>query len=282
MFSLAILHTTIRADEKLLLAACKKRNIKTTLIDVREEIFNPKIYNASFSLALQRCVSTVKGMYATKFLESLGVHVINPSTVAEICEDKFFTSLSLAKNRVPTPEFALVFTIEQAKQAVEQMEGFPVVVKPNLGSWGRLLAKINDIDALEAVIEHKAVLGSPQQKAIYIQKYINKPGRDIRVFVIDSKSICAIYRDSQHWITNTARGGKASNCPVTKDLSKLARAASNAVGGGILAMDIFETNDGLSVNEINHTMEFKNSEEPTGVSISGAMVDYCVEVYKNL
>ena len=136
---------------------------------------------------------------------------------------------------------------------------------------------MNDVDALEAVIEHKDVLGSPQQKAIYIQQYMKKPGRDIRAFVIDGVTICAIYRVAEHWITNTARGGVARRCSVTNELSDICQRASEAVGGGILAMDIFETGDGFMINEINHTMEFKNSEEPTKVSISGAIVDYCIK-----
>jgi [lysine-biosynthesis-protein LysW]--L-2-aminoadipate ligase len=142
-----------------------------------------------------------------------------------------------------------------------------------------LLAKVNDIDALEAIIEHKDVLGSPQQKSIYIQQYVKKPGRDIRLFVIDGEALCAIYRTSPHWITNTARGGQATVCPLTDDLREIARASSDAVGGGILALDVFETDAGFSINEINHTMEFKNSEAPTGVSISGAIVDYCIKVH---
>lgn len=282
MFTLGILHTTIREDEKLIIASTKARGVKTELIDIRTEVFNPETYKANFDIGLERCISTVKGTYATKFLESLGISIINSSLVASICEDKFLTSLRLQKASVPTPGFALVFSIEQAKIAIEELGGYPVVIKPNLGSWGRLLAKINDNDSLEAVIEHKDVLGSPQQKAIYIQKYVQKPGRDIRAFVIDNKAICAIYRTSPHWITNTARGGQATNCPLTSKLKSLVKKTSKAVGGGILAMDIFETNDGLTVNEINHTMEFKNSEAPTKVSISGAIVDYCMKVYKNL
>lgn len=282
MITVGILHTTIRTDEKLIVQAAKVRGIAVRLIDVRNEVFNPTTYQADFTIALERCVSTVKGMYATRFLESLGVTMINSSAIASICEDKFLTSLALQKAGVPTPAFALVFGIEEAKKAIEQLGGFPTVIKPNLGSWGRLLAKINDDDALEAIIEHKDVLGSPQQKAIYMQKYIAKPGRDIRVFVIDGVAICAIYRDAQHWITNTARGGKARNCPVTNALRYIAKQASDAVGGGILAMDVFETSEGLTINEINHTMEFKNSEEPTGVSISGAMVDYCIALFKTV
>lgn len=282
MSTIALLHTTIRGDEKLILQAARKRNINVKLIDAREEILDPYRYEADFDLVLERCVSTVKGMHATRFYESLGITVVNSSRVASICEDKFLTSLTLFRQKVPTVEFAMVFSLEQAKQAIKLMGGFPVVIKPPLGSWGRLLTKVNDMDALEGVIEHKEVLGSPQQKAFYIQKYIKKPERDIRVFVIAGETICAIYRTSPHWITNTARGGKATNCPVTKELAKIAKQASDAVGGGILAMDIFEMRDGLAINEINHTMEFKNSEAPTGVSISGAIVDYCLKTLKNI
>lgn len=282
MLTLGILHTTIRAEEKLILEAAKKRDIKAELVDIRTQIFNPQTFHCDFNIALERCVSTVKGTYAARFLESQGIIVVNSSSVASICEDKFLTSLTLQKKGIPTPSFALVFGIDQASQTVKDMGGFPVVVKPNLGSWGRLLAKINDMDALEAVIEHKDVLGSVHQKAIYIQKYIEKPERDIRAFAVDGNAICAIYRTSPHWITNTARGGQATNCPLSDDLKKIVKKTSDAVGGGILAMDLFETKDGLTINEINHTMEFRNSEAPTGVSISGAILDYCIEAYKKL
>lgn len=282
MITIGLLHTTIRGDEKLIIDAAKKRNVQIKLIDVREEIFNRETYHRDFDIALVRCVSTVKGMYATHFFESLGVPVVNSSTVASICEDKFITSLALQKAGVPTPHFAMVFTASQALRAIEKMGGFPVVLKPPLGSWGRLLAKVNDNDALEAILEHKEVLGSPQQKAFYIQQYVKKPGRDIRTFVIDGKTICAIYRDSPHWITNTARGGVASNCPVTKEIAEISKDASSAVGGGILSMDLFESDDGLQINEINHTTEFKNSETPTHTSISGAILEYCVRVAQNL
>lgn len=277
MTTAALLHSTIRAEEKLIIDAAKKRKVKIRLIDVREEVFNPQTYKSDFDFAIQRSISSVKGMYATEFLENMEIKVFNASLVSRLCEDKFLTSLVLCKSKVPTLKFALVFDEKSALQAVEEMDGFPVVIKPPLGSWGRLLAKVNDTDSLEAILEHKNVLGYPQQKAFYIQEYVKKPGRDIRAFVIGSKAICAIYRDSPHWITNTARGGKASNCLITKELAQLCNKASDAIGGGILAMDIFETDDGLKINEVNHTMEFRNSEKPTGVSISGEIIDYCLK-----
>ena len=142
------------------------------------------------------------------------------------------------------------------------------------------MAKINDRDAAESVLEHKATLGSYQHSLFYIQEYIEKKGRDIRTFVVGDECIAAIYRDSPHWITNTARGGKASNCPITDEIAELSIKGAQAVGGGIVALDLFESERGLLINEVNGTMEFKNSVDTTGVNIPGKMVDYIIEQAK--
>src|SRR5262249_45395130 len=133
-------------------------------------------------------------------------------------------------------------------------------------------------DAAEAILEHKVTLGSFHHGAFYIQEYVKKPGRDIRSFVVGDETICAIYRDSPHWITNTARGGIASNCPVTPEIDALSRAAARAVGGGVVAVDILESDRGMLVNEVNYTMEFRNSIDTTGVNIPGRIVDYTLSV----
>jgi [lysine-biosynthesis-protein LysW]--L-2-aminoadipate ligase len=157
-------------------------------------------------------------------------------------------------------------------KAIEVM-GYPCVLKPVVGSWGRLLAKVENREVAEALIEHKATLGVNHQ-VFYIQEYIDKPGRDIRAFVVGDETICAIYRSSENWITNTARGGVATNCPVTDEIAGLCQRAARAVGGGLLALDLFETDNGLTINEINHTMEFRNSIATTGVNIPQKMVEY--------
>ena len=112
-----------------------------------------------------------------------------------------------------------------------------------------------------------------------MQEYIKKPGRDIRSFVVGDETICAIYRTSAHWITNTARGGLATNCPVTPEIDALSRAAAGAVGGGVVAVDLLEDQGrGLLVNEVNYTMEFRNSIHTTGVDIPARVIDYVVAV----
>lgn len=277
---IGLLHSTIRAEEKLLMQAAQRRSIQLELVDIRSMMFSPNNDDLKqFDIFLERSVSTVKGNYAISYIEYLGIPVINSSAIANICEDKFLTSLLLEKQSVPQVPFRMVFSEQQAKLAVKELGCYPVVMKPALGSWGRLIAKVESNSTLEAMIEHREMLGGPQQKAYFFQQYVNKKyNRDIRTFVIGGETICAIYRQSDHWITNTARGAQASNCQVDKDLAALCKKASDVVGGGILAMDIFETDNGYIINEINHTMEFRNSEKPTGVSISDAVIEYCVQV----
>jgi [lysine-biosynthesis-protein LysW]--L-2-aminoadipate ligase len=202
---------------------------------------------------------------------------VNTYSVATICGDKLLTSCALSEQNVPQPEVRVAFTEESALRAIEEM-GYPVVLKPAVGSWGRLLSKVNDRDAAEAILEHKTVLGSYHHSIFYIQKYVEKKGKDIRSFVIGDKCIAAIYRTSPHWITNTARGGVATNCIVTDELNDISVRAAKAVGGGIVAIDVFETAQGLMVNEVNYTMEYKNSITTTGVNIPQKMVEYVLQV----
>jgi [lysine-biosynthesis-protein LysW]--L-2-aminoadipate ligase len=186
--------------------------------------------------------------------------------------DKYVTSQILVREGIPTPRVIMAFDEESALAAAEEI-GYPFVLKPVVGSWGRLLAKVEDRSTAEAFIEHKATLGVNHQ-VFYLQEYINKPGRDIRAFVVGDEPICAIYRTSENWITNTARGGVASNCPLNSELVEICQRTARAMGGGLLAIDLFETANGLVVNEVNHTMEFRNSIETTGVNIPALMVEY--------
>ena len=189
------------------------------------------------------------------------------------CGDKILTAASLAEQGVPQPEARVAFTPESALDAIEEL-GYPVVLKPAVGSWGRLLSKINDRDAAETVLEHKSVVGSYHHPIFFVQKYVAKGGRDIRSFVVGDDCVAAIYRSSDHWITNTARGGRAANCPVTAEIAALSLRAAEAVGGGVLAVDLFESADSLLVNEVNYTMEFRNSIDVTGVNIPERIVSY--------
>ena len=261
----------------MLIDEIRNRGIDIQKIDDRQCILNLTQRHWDLDILLERSISYSRTLSVLEFFADSGIPSINTFEVARVCGNKASTSLALVKHHVPTPRTMVAFTPESALQAIEQI-GYPVVLKPLIGSWGRLLSKINDREAAETVLEHKVVLGGFHHSVFYIQEYVEKNGRDIRSFTVGDETTAAIYRSSLHWITNTAQGGKASRCEITDELNELCLKTSNAVGGGVLAIDIFETNKGLMVNEVNHTMEFKNSVEPTGVNIPAKIIDYVVKV----
>jgi [lysine-biosynthesis-protein LysW]--L-2-aminoadipate ligase len=195
----------------------------------------------------------------------------------EHCGDKIRTSLSLEQHNIPTLKTVLALSVESALEAIETM-GYPVVVKPPIGSWGRLLAKINDRDGAEAILEHKSTLGSYQHELFYIQEYIEKPGRDIRVVVVGAEPIAAMYRTSEHWITNAARGGAPTACPITDEIRAIIAKIVTAFGEGLLGIDLFETNDGLKVVEVNAGVEFKAISRISTINIPEKIVDYAISL----
>ena len=276
---IGILYSRVRVEEKLIFEEFAKRDLQYDLIDDRELVLD--VGHSSlrdYDVILERCINHSRAVSALRVLNDWGTKTVNSYVAADTCGDKLLTTSALVKAGVPVPDTRIAFTQESALQAIEEM-GYPVVLKPAIGSWGRLLSKVNDREAAEAILEHKQVLGSYNHSVFYIQEYVDKPERDIRAFVVGDRTICAIYRQSPHWITNTARGGRASNCPVTPELDELSVAAAKAAGGGILAVDILEDRDrGLLVNEVNYTMEFRNSIAPTGVDIPARIVDYVVQV----
>lgn len=275
---IGLLHSLIRKDEKFLIDEFNAiKGVELVMIDDREITFTLGKDHFGLDVVVERCINHSRALHGLRLFEAAGIKCVNTFNVATICGDKLLTSVALAENKVPQPEVRVAFTEESALKAIEEM-GYPVVLKPAVGSWGRLLSKINDRDAAEAILEHKTVLGSYHHSIFYIQKYVEKSGRDIRSFVVGDKCIAAIYRTSPHWITNTARGGLATNCPVTPELSELSLKAAKAVGGGIVAIDVFETKQGLMVNEVNYTMEYKNSITTTGVNIPKHMAEYVVKV----
>jgi len=275
-----IVCSRVRVEEKLLFQAFEDLGHPAVQLDDRSIAARVDAYEPGISAALIRSISTTSGLYASHLFEAAGVPAINTYLTASICADKITASLVLAKAGIPQPVTEVAFSEDAALEAIERM-GYPVVIKPPIGSWGRMVARVNDRDAAEALLEHKSILGGIHHQTFYIQEYVNKPDRDIRAFVIGTETICAIYRTSEHWITNTARGAAASNCPVTPEIADICRITTEAISngeGGVLAIDLFEDPQrGLLVNEVNHTMEFRNSIHTTGVPIPHRMAEYALQ-----
>ena len=275
-----ILYSRIRKDEKLLLSELRDRDHEVEKIDVRKERFGLQSTTANvedLDVVVDRCLATSRSLYASRFLDSYGVPVVNAPETADVCADKAKNSLALANADVPTPETQVAFTTDAALEAIEEF-GYPCVLKPVVGSWGRLMAKIDSRNAAEAILEHKATLGHYEHKVFYVQEFVDKPGRDIRVVAVDGEPIAAMTRTSDHWLTNAARGGPVSEFEMDEKVLDLVETASDAVGGGLLGIDLMEvggTGSGeYTVHEVNHTVEFKALNDAVEADVPAAVVDW--------
>jgi [lysine-biosynthesis-protein LysW]--L-2-aminoadipate ligase len=234
---IGFLHSLVRKEEKLLLEEFGRRSeVEVVSVDDRQLTFSITAPTREFDVVIERCINHSRALHSIRLFEAAGVPCVNNFKVATTCGDKLLTAIALQEHGVAQPEVRVAFTEESALQVCEEM-GYPVVFKPAVGSWGRLLAKVNNRDA-------------------------------------------AIYRKSKHWITNTARGSVVENCPLTPEICDASVRAAKAVGGGIVAIDLFESPDGILVNEVNYTMEFRNSIAPTGVDIPAAIASYVIASVK--
>ncbi|MBC7090638.1 MAG: lysine biosynthesis protein LysX [Nitrososphaeria archaeon] len=280
MTKVSILFDIIRWEEKALYEAGKKLGLDVEMVDVKEKAFNlSKDCGIEFGdIALQRSVSYYRNLHTTAYLEYKGVRVINSLHTAIVTGNKMFTTLVLQKNNIPTPKTIVTFTSDAAMKVFREEFNGKAVLKPVSGSWGRMVALLNDEAAAQAVLEDRDYM-YPMYQVFYMQEYVNRPPRDLRIFVVGEEVITGIYRyqPQDDWRTNTARGGRAVKCEITEEIRELALKAAEAVGGGVFGVDMMESPHGLIVHEVNNTTEFKNTVPATGVDIPKIIMEYAMK-----
>jgi len=275
---IGLLYTVLRKEEKLIAKAFEKLGVEVVKID--DKASKMRLGKNDFSgldCVLVRSISLTHALFWSSFFESLRIKTVNTYDALNTCGNKYLTALRLRKDGIPTPKDVMAFDSSSAMELMEEL-GFPCVLKPVTGSWGRMISKINDREAAQAILEHRPFLNTPYKSAYYIQEYISKPGRDIRTLVVGEKVAGAVYRTSSDWKTNTALGAVAAKCPVTDDIRDLSLKAARAVGGDIVSIDIFESGKSLLVNEVNGVTEFGKSLEAYGVDIPKEIAKHTVKV----
>lgn len=276
--SLTLLYDNIRWEEKAIYESARKRGIDITNVDCKDLILELDGPTYSNKIIIQRCVSYFKSLHSTAALEGLGASVINPLNTSIVCGNKLFTHMKLKNAGIKTPKVITTFSYDAALSALD-IFGYPTIIKPTIGSWGRLIALLKDKDAAKAVIEDRQHM-FPLYQIYYFEEFVDRPPRDIRAIVIGDRVVAAIYRYSENseWKTNMALGGRAESCPVTKELEDICIKSTQAVGGKIVGVDLMESSrDGLLVHEVNNTTEFKNTVRVTGIPIQNMIVDYSLQ-----
>jgi [lysine-biosynthesis-protein LysW]--L-2-aminoadipate ligase len=277
--TLGLFYTIVRPEERWILEAAQARGVPVERLADDEVTFPLQRNGFKADIVLNRSVSHTRSLYALRFFEHYGVPTVNPYDVVALCGDKVLASLALEKAGIPTPRTIVALTPDAALKALDEI-GYPAVLKPPIGSWGRLMAKVDDREEAEQIIEHKAALGTPMHSVFYVQEYVDKPERDLRVLMVGDEVVAAMYRHSTDWRTNASRGGQAEAFAPSAEVQELAHRASDAVGGGVLAVDLMEAPDGLVVHEVNPTPEFKALTAATGVDVAAKIVDFTLGVMR--
>jgi [lysine-biosynthesis-protein LysW]---L-2-aminoadipate ligase len=278
---LSILYDTIRWEEKALFDATKKKGIKTKMVDCKGLFVNLDKSKEEFGTVIQRCISYYRNLHSTAALEGKGINVINSLNTSILAGNKLFTHMLLTKHNIPTPFSAVAFSEDAALELLEK-RGYPMVLKPTVGSWGRMIALLKDRDSAEGIMETREKM-YPIYQVYYLEEFVNRPPRDIRAIMIGDKVVAAIYRYSGdgQWKTNMALGGKAEPIKVTKELEDICIKTKNAIQGQIVGIDLMESKEnGLVVHEVNNTTEYKNTVRVTGVDIPALMIDYALQLRK--
>lgn len=269
-----VLYDTIRPEEKALTEAANKKGIDLQMIDCKNLILDID-KKSNYQTVLQRCVSYYRNLHSTAALEGMGANVINPLHTGIYAGNKLFTHMLLNKVGVPTPYVTVAFSKDSALEALDKI-GYPRVIKPTVGSWGRMVSKLNNKESAEGIIEEREKM-YPIYQVHYLEEFVQRPPRDIRAIVIGDSVAGAIYRNSteENWKTNTHLGGTAEICEVTKELEDMCIKAKDAVKGQIVGIDLMESKSkGLVVHEINNTTEYRNVARVTGVDIAAKILEY--------
>ena len=294
---ICIVFDRLRSEEKMLKAEAESLGCQAHMLDAKtvtlstDSITPGGISQVQGDVILERCVSYFRGLHMTAALESASYIVINSHSVAATCGNKMVMTLRLKSGGVIIPETHFAFSPESAEQILEgdskSGEGYPLVIKPVIGSWGRGVMPIRDSDTLNAVLEARSVTDGPFDRIFYLQKMIEKPPhlecrRDIRVITVGDMPIAAMYRNAtgDGFRANVAVGGDPEPCKITPQMEEMAIQASRAVGGGILGVDMMETSDGLVVHEVNNTVEFKGISRVSENNIPKAMIQYAIDTIR--
>lgn len=271
----------LRWEEKALSEAAEAAGLDASLVDSKGLIFGiPGNRPDMGDVVLQRCISHYRSSTLTLMLEGSGLKVINSYAVAETCSNKLATSIALANAGIPTPRTYLALTAEAAEEAAEKL-GYPLVLKPFTGSWGRMVTVVRDRSTLQSLAEYKEELANPQEQHMYyLQEYVKRPPRDIRAIVAGESIIACVHRIAPpgEWRTNVARGAVSKAFKPDAELKEVILKAAEAVGGGILGVDAMEPESGYMVHEVNNTVEFKGAQSAVETDIPAQLIKYVAQV----
>ncbi len=271
-----LIYTIYRWEEKELSRAFRDRGVEVKLIHLEEEPLGIGVKDPEGpSIYIQRSMLRTIAPIASAAIESQGFRVINRSIPTLIAQDKGVSLSLLSLKGIPIPRTYVTLGLGSVVKAAEHL-GYPVVYKPTQGSWGRLVTLVRDVEMLRSLYEHREVMQDPRARVGLVQEYIDKGDRDLRILVVGSRVVGAMFRIGG-FVTNYARGSEVVAAKLDPEVEDLAIRSCEILGLEVAGVDVFEKRSGgYVVNEVNPVPEFKGLATATGIDVAGIIAEYVI------
>lgn len=223
-----------------------------------------------------------KDIRLAQALEKMGLRVFNSSKAIAACDDKSMTHLLLSEEHIPMPETIIApmtysnigYTDISFLNQIEHKLGYPMVIKECFGSFGQQVYLVhNKIEAKEQI---KKLNGS----SFLFQKFIeNSAGRDVRLQVVGSQVVAAMYRYATNgdFRANISNGGSMKPYQPTKQEENLAIKCCKILGLDFAGVDLLFSEEASLVCEVNSNAHFKNIYDCTGVNTADYIIEYILK-----
>jgi len=208
-------------------------------------------------------------MDALAQLEAAGKTVLNPPQAIECAVDKYLTTAKLAAAGLDVPQTVVCENAESAIEAFQRL-GSDVVVKPLFGAEGRGILRVSDADlALRTFRTLERI-----DAVLYLQRYVDHEGYDIRGVVLDGELLGGIKRRAEgDFRTNVSRNGRAESYTLSDSEHNVAIRAAQAIGTRFAGVDLLYDKSGqLYVLEVNAVPGWRAFGRATGIDVASELV----------
>jgi RimK family alpha-L-glutamate ligase len=194
-----------------------------------------------------------------------GVPVINSPRALECAVDKYLTTQKLSLAGLPVPDTIVCENSETAMLAFESLGG-DIVIKPIFGAEGRGIMRVSDPELALRAFRTLERLGA----VIYAQRFLNGPGFDLRLLLLDGELLGAMKRIPRpgDFRANISQAGTGVPHEATEHELQLAQQAASVTGCRFAGIDLMYQADGQPVIiEVNAVPGWKGLQSVCGIDV---------------
>jgi len=208
----------------------------------------------------------------------MGVPLVNDAAAVAAARNKFLPLQVLTTAGLPCPDTVFVNDAAGIFQAVDQLGGYPVVVKATSERQGTGVLRIADADDAR----RRVLTVLDRRQGLIVQRYLPPDGRrDIRALIIGGEVVCAarLKPPVNDFRANFHLGRDIRAVDLSPEIGQIALAAAAAVGCRVAGVDLMIDGGGRPVIvEVNYAPGFKGLEAATGLDIADRIIRFAVSL----